>query len=60
MIILAGNDISNYYQLLFLIKDGYHYSIEEYDNLVPFERDIIISMIKDKEERKKLEAAHNG
>jgi hypothetical protein len=56
MICLAGNNIENYYQLQFLLKDNYHYSVDEYDNLVPYERDIVVALVKDKEERKKMEA----
>jgi len=47
--------LANYYETLFHMTmggDHHKYRIHEYENLIPFERDLYISMLKDKLEVK--------
>lgn len=39
------------------MKEHYHWTLDEYDSIAPYERDIIVQMIKENEEKKKQEQA---
>jgi len=47
------NDLGNYYSLIFTMKKHHNYSIDEIENLIPFERDIYVNMIKEEIEADK-------
>lgn len=49
------SSLANYYETAFhmtLGADHHKYSLQEFENLIPFERDLYISMLKDKLEAK--------
>ena len=41
------NTLSNYYSTIRIMVESYHYTINDIENLFPFERDIFIEMIID-------------
>jgi len=47
------NDLGSYYSLNFSLKKYHGYSIDEIENLIPFERDIYVAMIKEELENEK-------
>jgi len=57
---LYGINPAFYYNMQFVLKEYHHYSVEEYENLVPFERDIIISLVNEKIENEKLQQQQQG
>lgn len=40
------NTLENYYQVVFALAQHHKYSITEIENLIPFERDIYLDMLK--------------
>tara|TARA_R100000988_G_scaffold101051_1_gene73166 strand:- start:2364 stop:2534 length:171 start_codon:yes stop_codon:yes gene_type:complete len=42
---LAHNDLPTYYKIIFSMVQHHKYSIEEIENLYPFERDIYFEML---------------
>jgi hypothetical protein len=47
-------DIENYYQLNFALLQYHKYSLTEIENLIPWERDIYVMMLKNHLEEEKL------
>lgn len=41
---MSGNTLENYYQVIFSLVQHHKWSISEIENLVPFERDIYVTM----------------
>jgi len=58
LILLSHNSLANYYQLVFALVQHHKYSIAEIENLIPYERDIYVSMLQEylKREKEKHEA----
>ena len=54
---LVHNSLSNYYQLNFSLMHHHKYSLSELENMIPFERDIYVTLLKqhleEEEERRK-------
>ena len=54
---LVHNSLSNYYQLNFSLMHHHKYSLTELENMIPFERDIYVALLKqhleEEEERRK-------
>ena len=54
---LIHNSLSNYYQLNFSLMHHHKYSLTELENMIPFERDIYVALLKqhleEEEERRK-------
>jgi hypothetical protein len=42
---LSNESMVNHYQMNFLLKYHHNYSLDELDNMIPFEREIYTSMI---------------
>lgn len=42
---MSYNTLFNYYKTSRVLKSQYNYSIEEQNNMIPFEREIIVSLI---------------
>lgn len=51
------NSLGSYYDTLFTMKKYHQYTVQEVENIYPFERDIFIQMIEDY--LRKLEEAQN-
>lgn len=54
---MSHNSLENYYTLVFSLVQHHKYSIEEVEDLIPFERDIYVDMLlnylKELEEKRK-------
>lgn len=44
---LNHNTLQNYYSTVFALVQHHKYSITEIENLIPFERDVYLSMLSD-------------
>ena len=47
-------DLENYYRLNFALMQYHKYSLTEIENLIPWERDIYVMMLKNHLEEEKL------
>ena len=47
-------DLENYYRLNFSLMQYHKYSLTEIENLIPWERDIYVSLLKDHLEEEEL------
>ena len=47
---MQHNDLKKYYETVFFLKHNYNYSYTEIENMMPWERDIFVDMIRSKEE----------
>ena len=56
--LLSHNSLANYYSTVFNLVQHHKYSIEELENLIPYERDIYVAMLLDhlQKEKEKAEA----
>jgi len=45
--LLSHNSLANYYQTVFALVQHHKYSITEIENLIPYERDIYVSMLQE-------------
>jgi len=54
---MSHNNLANMYQLNFALMQHHKYSLTELENLIPFERDIYVTLLKqyleEQEERMK-------
>tara|TARA_B100001094_G_scaffold249223_1_gene246452 strand:+ start:489 stop:653 length:165 start_codon:yes stop_codon:yes gene_type:complete len=53
-------DLENYYKINFALLQFHKYSLTEIENLIPWERDIYISMLQQHLEDEKLKQQQNG
>jgi len=44
---MSHNSLNNYYKTIFNMAQHYNYSIQELENLIPFERDIYVNMLNE-------------
>jgi len=58
LICLAHETLFNYYKMNFALKQYYNYDIDMLENMIPFEREVYISLLLNflEEERKRLES----
>ena len=47
-------DLMNYYELYFSLMQFHKYSLTEIENMIPWERDIYVTMLKNHIEEEKL------
>ncbi len=57
---LSHNSVSNYYFLIFNMAQHHNYSIEELENLMPYELEIYSGMLLDYLEKQKEANRANG
>ena len=50
---MIHNSISNYYKVIFALVQHHKYSITEIEALIPFERDLYVSMLLEHIEEEK-------
>ncbi len=53
-------DLENYYKLNFSLMQYHKYSLTEIENMIPFERDIYVELLKQHLEDEKLKQQQNG
>ena len=52
---MSHNSLANYYTTIFALAQYHKYSISEIEDLIPFERDIYIELLKDHLQKEKEE-----
>ena len=59
---LSHISLSNYYEMIFSMAQHHKYSINEIENLIPYERDLYFQMLVDhiKEQNEKARTAQTG
>ena len=53
-------DLENYYRLCFSLVQYHKYSLTEIENLMPWERDVYVTLLKNHLEEEKLKQQSNG
>jgi hypothetical protein len=53
-------DLENYYKLNFALVQYHKYSLTEIENLIPWERDIYVTLLQQHLEEEKLKQQQNG
>ena len=53
-------DLENFYNLNFSLIQYHKYSLTEIENMMPWERDIYVAMLKNHLEEEKLKQQQNG
>jgi hypothetical protein len=53
-------DLESYYKLNFALMQYHKYSLTEIENMMPWERDIYVSLLKNHLEEEKAKQAQNG
>ena len=53
-------DLENYFKINFALMQYHKYSLTEIENMIPWERDIYISLLKQHLEDEKLKQQQNG
>ena len=61
LICLAHDTLFNYYKMNFALKQYYNYDIDMLENMIPFEREVYVSLLLHyiEEEKKRLEQRKN-
>lgn len=54
MICLSNDNLKNYYEVNFALMQHHKYSIEELENMIPFEREVYIGMLMNFLEEEKI------
>ena len=60
MKLIAHIDLESYYKLNFALIQYHKYSLTEIENLIPWERDIYVALLKEHLENEKLKAQQNA
>lgn len=50
---MQHNSLENYLRTIFELKTSFNYSMTEIENLIPWERDVVLDLIKEKIEEEK-------
>lgn len=55
-------DLINYYKLNFALKQHHHWNIDEIESMIPWEREIYITLLEQwiEEENERIKAQNNG
>ena len=57
---LSHNSVTNYYNLNFSLAQHHKYDTDTLENMIPFERDLYIDMLKDHLEKLEKQRENNG
>ena len=59
MICLSHEDLQNYYQMNFALMQYHKYSLTEIEEMIPFERDVYVSLLVRylEEEKQRIESS---
>jgi len=59
---LSHESLSNYYKMNFALMQYHKYSLAEVENMIPFEKEIYVSMLINylEEEKQRLQSKQNG
>jgi hypothetical protein len=56
---MVHNSLSNMYQMNFALMHHHKYSLTELDNMIPFERDIYVALLKNHLEEQEEQQRQN-
>ena len=54
MICLSNDNLKNYYEVNFALMQHHKYSVEDLENMIPFEREVYVGMLMNFLEEEKL------
>ena len=59
---LSHESLSNYYKMNFALMQHHKYSLTEIENMIPFEKEIYVSLLVNylEEEKQRLQSKQNG
>ena len=57
---MAHTDLESYFKINFALMQHHKYSLEEIENMIPFERDVYIDMLKNYLEKLEKQREQNG
>ena len=57
---MAHEDLESYYKLNFALMQRHKYSLTELENMIPWEREIYVSLLQQHIEEENLKAQQNG
>jgi len=57
---MAHEDLASYYKMNFALMQHHKYSLTELENMMPWEREIYISLLQQYIEEENLKAQSNG
>lgn len=57
---MAHTDIASYYKVNFALMQHHKYSLTELENMIPWEREVYISLLQQYIEEENLKAGVNG
>lgn len=60
LVSLSHDSLVNYYQVNFQLIQNHHYSLFDVENMMPWERDIYLQMLRDQMKEQKEEADRQG
>ena len=60
MIALSHDSLENYYQTNFAMMQHHNYSLEELENMIPWERDIYLGLLLNYIKEEKEKEINNG
>jgi len=52
--------LASYYKIIFELATNYKYSIGDLENMIPFERDIYLSLLEQQQEKEIQDAKRSG
>lgn len=56
---MSYNSLTNYYKMSSILKMDFNYSLDEQNNILPYEREIIIAMIMDRKNKEEQMSSGN-
>lgn len=57
---MAHEDLASYYQVNFALVQHHKYSLTELENMIPWEREVYLSLLKQHIEEETLKQRHNS
>ena len=57
---MSHEDLESFYRINFALMQYHKYSLTEIENLIPWERDIYVTMLKNHLDEEKLKQQQNG
>ena len=57
---MAHEDLASYYKLNFALMQHHKYSLTELENMIPWEKEVYLSFLKQYIEEENLKAQQNG
>jgi len=57
---MAHTDLASYYQITFALMQHHHWSLTELNEMIPWEKDIYLTLLEQYIEEEKLKQQQNG